>query len=225
MHKVRSTIAKVGVHALRVSGFFDGYWQHWRGDLFDYAEKNGIHILPVHYYSPVPAKSDFARQRRKNNMAGVDLDVPAGLVRANTLLERYKEHFGSFLKSSRGYDPKNSGFHPLDAAILYAMVREVRPKRIIEIGSGMSTFVIAGALRDAGSTETAFTCIEPFVPEYLKANRDGITEIIEQPLRRKCLSTNFGSWEAQTTFYSLIQRMWFALTATSYTKFSKFSQS
>jgi predicted O-methyltransferase YrrM len=183
MHKLRSAIAKVGVYALRLSGFYDGYWQHWRGELFDYAEKSGLHILPVHYYTPIPTQSDFSRRRRKNNMAGIDLDIPAGLARATTLLDKYKNQIMSFLSGPNEYDAKNSSFHPLDAAILYASISEARPKRVIEIGSGMSTFVIAAALRDGGMTETIFTCIEPFPPDYLKRNREGISEIIERPLQ------------------------------------------
>lgn len=182
-HRLRSAIAKIGVHALRLSGFYDGYWQHWRGELFDYAEKSGVHILPVHYYSPIPSRSDFSRRRRKNNMAGIDFNVPAGLARASTLLDKYKDQITSFLNGPNDYNPRNSGFPPLDAAILYATISEARPKRIIEIGSGMSTVVITHALQDAGLTETIFTCIEPFLPDYLNKDRCGISEIIERPLQ------------------------------------------
>lgn len=183
MHKLRFAIAKAGVHALRFSGFYQGYWQHWRGALFDYAEKFGVHILPVHYYTPIPAESDFARPRRKNNMTGIDLDVAGGLDRAHKLLEKYKDQVTTFLNGAGKYDPQNTSFHPLDAAILYASVREARPRRIIEIGSGMSTHVILEALRNAEMPETNFTCIEPYLPDYLKNSRKGITEVIERPLQ------------------------------------------
>ena len=182
-YKLRSLVAKVGLNALRLSGFYDGYWKHWRGEIFDYAEKIGIHALPVHFYTPIPTHLDFSRQRRPNRMAGIDLDIPAGAARADMLLDKYKERITRFLKGPNDYDRTNSGFHPLDAALLYASVSEARPKRIIEIGSGMSTFVITNALHDAGLTETHFTCIEPFLPDYLKRNRQGISEIIERPLQ------------------------------------------
>jgi predicted O-methyltransferase YrrM len=183
MHRVQSSIAKAAVGALRFSGLYEGYWQHWRGDLFDYAERAGIHILPVHYYSPIPSQSDFSRKRRPNRMTGIDLDISSGAARADFLLKKYKDQIANFLEGPNDYNPTNSGFHPLDAALLYASVSEAKPKRIVEIGSGMSTFVIANALRDQHLAETNFTCIEPFLPEYLRLNRETISEIIERPLQ------------------------------------------
>jgi predicted O-methyltransferase YrrM len=48
----------------------------------------------------------------------------------------------------------------LDAAVLYAMVRSRRPKRIVEVGSGHSTRFIARAVRD-GALSTQVTAIDP----------------------------------------------------------------
>ncbi|MFX7060169.1 hypothetical protein ABTI24_19245, partial [Acinetobacter baumannii] len=60
-------------------------------------------------------------------------------------------------------------------------VREAKPKRVIEIGSGMSSFAIDAVIRD-GSLETRFSCIEPLLPDYLR--NDAIkAEIIEKPLQ------------------------------------------
>jgi hypothetical protein len=171
------------LRALSFSGFYNGYWQHWRGDIFDYAEKAGVHVLPVHYYSPIPTQSDFARPRRKNKMAGIDLDIPVSVARARGLLDKYKDRITSFLDRPSGYDPNNSSFHPLDAAVLFASICEAKPKRIIEIGSGMSTFVICGALRDANLDQTRFSCIEPFLPPYLRDAPSEISEILESPLQ------------------------------------------
>src|ERR1035437_347813 len=47
----------------------------------------------------------------------------------------------------------------------------------------MSSFVIADALRGAGFTNANFTCIEPFLPDYLSPSLPGISEIIERPLQ------------------------------------------
>lgn len=54
----------------------------------------------------------------------------------------------------------NSRMYPvLDAAACYAAVRRFTPKRVLEIGCGDSTHVIARALQDAGGG--ALTCIDP----------------------------------------------------------------
>ena len=53
-----------------------------------------------------------------------------------------------------------SMFPALDGAAAYTLVREVRPSRIIEIGSGNSTRFMARALRDGGIA-CELTCIDP----------------------------------------------------------------
>ncbi len=51
-------------------------------------------------------------------------------------------------------------FPRLDGAAAYVLVREVRPRRIVEVGSGHSTRFMARAIRDAG-LETEITAIDP----------------------------------------------------------------
>ncbi|MGH7186617.1 MAG: class I SAM-dependent methyltransferase, partial [Pseudomonadota bacterium] len=51
-------------------------------------------------------------------------------------------------------------FPRLDAAAAYAMVRETRPARIVEVGSGHSTRFLARAVADGG-LDTRITCIDP----------------------------------------------------------------
>lgn len=50
-------------------------------------------------------------------------------------------------------------FPPLDVVATYHMVREYRPRRIVEIGSGASSYVLARALADNQHGE--LTCIDP----------------------------------------------------------------
>jgi predicted O-methyltransferase YrrM len=51
-------------------------------------------------------------------------------------------------------------FPPLDAAAAYALVATVRPRRIVEIGSGHSTRFLARALADRGLA-AELACIDP----------------------------------------------------------------
>jgi predicted O-methyltransferase YrrM len=55
----------------------------------------------------------------------------------------------------------DQGWFPrLDAAATYALVRGLRPKRILEVGSGHSTRFLARAIADGGLA-TTLTCIDP----------------------------------------------------------------
>ncbi len=75
-------------------------------------------------------------------------------------LARYRDDFARF-----GGDPpaprfEQDWFPRLDAAVAYALVREHRPRRIVEIGSGHSSRVMARALVDGG-LQADFTAIDP----------------------------------------------------------------
>jgi predicted O-methyltransferase YrrM len=84
--------------------------------------------------------------------------------------------FGIGAQSSEAEGPRpaprfdQSWFPPLDAAAAYALVRERKPARIVEVGSGHSTRFLARAVHD-GELQTAITTWDP-AP---RAALDGLT--------------------------------------------------
>lgn len=72
-------------------------------------------------------------------------------------IEKYRYYF------------KNDHFSLSDAKLLNFMIRENRPKRIVEIGSGMSTCVMLDTNDNNLEYSLDITCIEPY-PERLMAN-------------------------------------------------------
>lgn len=186
LYRVREFTAKLGIRALKASGFYDGYWSYWRGGIFDYAEAKGLHILPVHYYSPVPNVGAAVERNRE----GISIDVEQSAVELQRLLKKYDAELRAISdkpdKGPTDYDPNNSAFCPIDAGALYGMIRERKPKRIVEIGSGYSTLITAAAIR-ANKREAeynpTFTCIEPYVPDYLRAGIPEVSKLIEEPLQ------------------------------------------
>lgn len=79
------------------------------------------------------------------------------------LLERL-DHYGDAFARFGGEPPaprfEQDWFPRLDACVAYAMVHERRPRRILEIGCGHSTRVMARAVSDAG-LRTRHICIDP----------------------------------------------------------------
>ncbi|EDP62870.1 hypothetical protein BAL199_10952 [alpha proteobacterium BAL199] len=73
-------------------------------------------------------------------------------------------------------------FPGLDGAAAYALVRETRPNRIVEVGSGHSTRFLARAVLDAALT-TEIVCIDP-AP---RADISGLAEIMPLRLTRRTL--------------------------------------
>lgn len=178
--RARMETAKLAVRMLRATGFYDGYWGRWRGSIFDYAEQRGLHILPVHYYSPIP-KTLAAKELETSPRASWD----DGAERLAELVGRYEQELSVLFRSGgqmHGYDPQNASYSPTDAAVLYAVVRDGKPGKIIEIGSGRSTLVMATAIRAARREEPSYApqlvCIEPYPPDYLTPPPAEVTEVM-----------------------------------------------
>lgn len=74
----------------------------------------------------------------------------------------------------------NDQYPPLDAGILAAMLRHLRPQRMIEIGSGFSSLVTSRVNREEFADSMKFTCIEPYPRGFLTVGVDGISELREE---------------------------------------------
>jgi hypothetical protein len=120
------------------------------------------------YYSPLP---DFdavgqAVWDRVSPMLGVDLDVGRQFAWAEEHLRGYATEF-SAPPHGDPTQPRfylhNQSFQAGDAEVLYAIVRSAKPSRIIEVGSGFSTMVMAEAVV-ANRAEGHITHLHTFDP-------------------------------------------------------------
>ncbi len=186
---VQSVIARAGLSLLKASGAYDGYWRPWRGELFEAAERRGLHVIPTHYYSPVPKVSALraAVWGRRESVPGIDLRIPAALALVQSIAAEFGAEYNLFpretLADRRRFTLANSGFGPGDAEIYYAMLRRFMPTRVFEIGCGNSTLVASLALqknREAHPDRVfEYICIEPHLPDYLRPPPEGVTKVIE----------------------------------------------
>ncbi|HEU0023028.1 MAG TPA: class I SAM-dependent methyltransferase, partial [Thermoleophilaceae bacterium] len=81
------------------------------------------------------------------------------------------------------YHTSNEQFGRGDAWALQAMLRHLRPARVIEVGCGWSSLVTARVSRECLSGELDFTCIEPYPPDFLTAGVEGISLLIPTPVQ------------------------------------------
>ena len=76
-------------------------------------------------------------------------------------IEKYRRELESIGSEPPPAPRWNQDWFPrLDAAAAYATVRETRPRRIVEVGSGHSTRFLARAVADGGLA-TRITAIDP----------------------------------------------------------------
>ena len=123
------------------------------------AARIGLDVVARTFYSPVPnlERLPTGTFDRVSDLPGIawDLDVQLAFVRAEVA-----SAMAGF--EAPGYDP-DSAYNAADAAVLYGMLRRLRPSRVVELGSGQSTLVMAHAAR-ANAADGHPLVLESFDP-------------------------------------------------------------
>jgi len=168
---------------------------YWRpGSLqqtaFRLAETLGVHILPAHFYSPVPAVDQLAEDlwSRASELPGIDMRESQQLDLLGTLAQKFREEFARFPEQpapntpAHRYYAANGAFAGVDAAFLYSLVRHYKPRRIYEVGSGFSTFLAAEAILKNKNDDPTYQCelvaIEPYPNPALKMGFPGLSRLV-----------------------------------------------
>ena len=183
-----------GARLLRARGKFDTYFARWRW-YFTELERLGLHVMPVHYYTPIPdtrALSDSLWEQT-SELVGLRIGTSTALAVLNEI-KAFRSEYSAFPLDANGdpgqYHYRNEAYGPGDAETLYGMVRRLKPTRVIEIGSGNSTLVISSALERnrAEGHRHEFTAIEPYPLPMLRGRIPGLTRLIEKPLQQVPMS-------------------------------------
>ena len=156
--------------------------------VFHMGQRVGVDILPRHFYSEIPVMRKLRateRWRQPYSMIGVrgwsaeeqlqfvetamNEKVRSALTRRDVFAEACAAN-------------KATGYGPIEAEFLYAFVREHRPPQIIQVGSGISTFVCLAAAQDA-AYEPQITCIDPFPTNFLvDVEQAGKIQLVARPV-------------------------------------------
>ena len=139
-------------------------------------EKNA-HYPPGHYYSPI-ISMDEVRAREQQiwkdesaaSIPGVELNLNAQQELLQQLAEYYSDlPFGADKKEGLRYYFENNMYSYTDGIILYSLLRYLKPKRIIEVGSGFSSALMLDVNQHYFENSIELHFIEPN-PQRLYAN-------------------------------------------------------
>jgi hypothetical protein len=137
----------------------------------------GYHLRPFHYYEPIPEFSAISQEQalKRRFSTAIDwqleaqLDFVEKLSAYNGEIQQLAEEQDSTLK----FNFFNDFYFELDAAVYYALLREIKPSTIIEIGCGYSTQIAAQAIaiNQQEGKASKIICIEPYPePQLTDAN-------------------------------------------------------
>ncbi len=135
-----------------------------------------VGIFPIcnHYYEPQfdneTLKKDLAKDR---NLQGIDWNISdqlktlEGFTFSNELLTIKKEK-----TKDLDFYLNNNAFESGDAEYWYQIIRKVKPKRILEVGSGHSTLMAIKAIKknqhENPNYKCKHICIEPYEMDWLE---------------------------------------------------------
>jgi predicted O-methyltransferase YrrM len=117
---------------------------------FRILQRAGINVTPNHFYYPVPDLAELEKRQwpRYPFPPGCRFDLGNQVELAWELVAQHGNecHFSSD-PHEHAYHYNNGYFEAVDAEITYFMVRQFKPARVVEIGTGYSTRLLAAALK------------------------------------------------------------------------------
>jgi hypothetical protein len=157
--------------------------------------QNGVMVYPIHFYYPVP---DILKLKDSNifdrisPMSGIDFNEMGQLQYLKTIsLDYAKECNFPASKTSveTQYFTENGMFSYGCAAFLHTIIRNHKPAKFIEVGSGNSSKVINKAL-DLNKLEGKigeYIVIDPFPIHYIK-DLSNLSKLVAKPVEEVDMS-------------------------------------
>ena len=144
---------------------------------------------PGHFYSPIVDPRDLARRATElwpaePEVLGIDFNDRYHEQLLRDVFPRflkdydYPEHLEETADLEHFFT-QNSQFSWLDSRSLFVLLRFWRPKRVIEVGSGFSTLLMADVNRRFLDRSMDITAIEPYPRPFLRRRLDGLSRVIE----------------------------------------------
>jgi hypothetical protein len=130
-------------------------------------EDRGYQLIKTSYESPIADYKNIASHRKAYAHIPVD-HIDWRYEDQLALWQRMKAFTPEFnfpeqaTGDERVYHRRNDFFCDIDGFALYTILRDLKPKQLIEIGSGYSTKLISAAMEKNGAKGDQITCIEPY---------------------------------------------------------------
>lgn len=175
-----------------------GYEIHTKDYIRDLINRNqanpsSIWVPNGHFYSPYPNLDEIRASDAKifnldNPILGIDLREEAQLAWLEKIKEMYKTMPAYEDRPVNGlrYYYSNANYAHSDGIILHSMLRIIKPKRVIEVGSGFSSAMTLDTNELFFDNKINLTFIDPYperLLDLLKPQDHKIAEIIPSPLQ------------------------------------------
>lgn len=174
--------------------------------VFRALQRLGVNVTPSHFYFPVPKLAALDRKdwHAKRPCSAVDLRIEDQVATLAELI-RFNDEWSfpeAITVKDHEFHFNNGYFERVDAEVAYSLIRQRRPRLVIEVGSGHSTLLLATALRRNAAEDAAgeLISIEPYPSARLTKGVPGLTRLIRKPVQAVDIET-FRSLEANDILF------------------------
>lgn len=162
----------MGVSSPRNLAFVKSLYSNWQAIRSLLELKNYAFIRfapPGHFYSPIPdmhqIESGSARifDRSPRNVPAIEINEDSQIDFLNDFSHFYRDlPFPDAKSEGNRYYLDNTYFSYGDGIILYSFLRHLKPKRVVEVGSGFSSAEMLDTNDLFLDRQVQFTFVEPF---------------------------------------------------------------
>jgi predicted O-methyltransferase YrrM len=164
---------------------------------FSFWQRLGFHITPNHFYEPIPDTRDLKDElwTRRSELIGIEINEEKQIDLLFQFSSKFKNEYESFPRFRTPipyqYYLNNGSFESVDGEILWCMIRYFKPKRIFEIGSGNSTYLMAQAIlkNQEEGNECELTVFDPYPNKIVMAGFPGLSKLVRTKVQEVPLST------------------------------------
>ena len=122
-------------------------------------------IVPLHYYTPIKNIKNIQKNKllKKIEFSKINFNKKKSILflksmQKQILFFKHRNIYEKLLMKKNSYGP---GYGKIESIILQSVINKKKIKRVLEIGSGISTFCIIDSLNISRNTNYKVLCIEP----------------------------------------------------------------
>lgn len=145
-----------------------------------------------HFYSPVVNPEELLSARETiwpsspREIFGIDFNLQSHREILEVYFPKYIKNYdypNSNLNDELSFYTNNSQFSGLDSRLLFVLMQACEVSRIIEVGSGYSSLLMADVNTRFLCGRCEITCIEPYPRDFLTRSVPGLTRLISQKVQ------------------------------------------
>ena len=146
-----------------------------------------------HFYSPIVDVEEVTQRQERiwpsdPVVVGIDFNDAS---HQRILTEIFPRFIGGYdypelleeSESLASYFTQNSQFGWLDSRALFVLLQEWKPRKLIEVGSGFSSLLVADTNRRFLNNACEVTCVEPFPRAFLKNGLPGVSRLLQSKVQ------------------------------------------